>query len=53
MQNKESDVYEKKPFHDRPQDHNLILDIFKGKGPEVTEDAPEFYADLIKKMQRS
>ena len=27
----------------------LILDILEGKRPEITEDTPEFYADLMKK----
>ena len=54
---KESDIYSfgmimwefttgKKPFHNRPHDHLLILDILKGERPENT---PEFYAELMKK----
>src|SRR5207253_2836205 len=57
---KESDVYSfgmimwefttgKKPFHNRPHDHHLILDILKGKRPQITDDTPEFYAELMKK----
>src|SRR5437764_9356109 len=39
----------KKPFHDRSHNHCLMLDILKGKRPEITKDTPEFYADLMKK----
>jgi len=57
---KESDVYSfgmimwefttgKKPFHDRPHDHYLMLDILNGIRPQVTDDTPEFYAELMKK----
>src|SRR5437588_6098816 len=57
---KKSDIYSfgmimwehttgKKPFHDRSHNHHLILDILKGERPEITEDTPEFYADLMKK----
>src|SRR5207247_2073276 len=57
---KESDIYSfgmimwefttgKKPFHDRSHDHCLILNILEGKRPEITDDTPEFYANLIKK----
>ena len=57
---KESDIYSfgmimwefttgKKPFHDRPHNHCLILDILKGKRPQITDDTPEFYADLMKR----
>src|SRR5438094_434312 len=57
---KESDIYSfgmimwefttgKKPFHYRSHDHNLILDVLEGKRPEITEDTPEFYVDLMKK----
>ena len=56
---KESDIYSfgmimwehttgKKPFHDRSHNHHLILDILKGERPEITEDTPEFYANLMK-----
>ena len=57
---KESDVYSfgmimwefttgKKPFHDRPHNHLLISDILNGERPQVTDDTPEFYAELMKK----
>ena len=57
---KESDIYSfgmimwefttgKKPFHDRPHDEYLILDILKGERPQITNDTPEFYAELIKR----
>ena len=57
---KESDVYSfgmimwefttgKKPFHDRPHDHYLMLDILNGKRPQITDDTPEFYANLMKR----
>src|SRR5207248_4447083 len=60
MYTKESDIYSfgmimwehttgKKPFHDRSHNHLLILDILAGKRPEITEDTPEFYVDLMKK----
>ena len=39
----------KKPFHDRPHDQYLILDILKGERPQITDDTPEFYAELMKK----
>jgi serine/threonine protein kinase len=39
----------KRPFHDRPHNHGLILDILKGKRPGITEDTPEPYVDLMKK----
>ena len=57
---KESDIYSfgmimwefttgKKPFHDRPHDHYLMLDILKGERPQITDDTPEFYTELMKK----
>src|SRR5947208_10995870 len=57
---KKSDIYSfgmimwefttgKKPFYDRPHDHHLILDILKGKRSQITDDTPEFYADLMKR----
>ena len=39
----------KKPFHDRPHDHCLILDILKGERPQIIGDTPEFYAELMKR----
>ena len=57
---KESDIYSfgmimweytsgKKPFHDRPHNHHLISDILKGERPQITDDTPEFYAELMKR----
>src|SRR5215204_6132515 len=57
---KESDVYSfgmimwefttgKKPFHDREHNRFLISDILNGERPQVTDDTPEFYAELMKK----
>src|SRR2546423_4481074 len=57
---KESDIYSfgmimwefttgKKPFHDRLHDHYLIMDILKGERPEITNDTPRFYAELMEK----
>src|SRR6266511_2634929 len=57
---KKSDVYSfgmimwehttgKKPFYNRSHNHCLILDILEGKRPEITEDTPKFYTDLMKK----
>src|SRR5947209_4065990 len=57
---KESDIYSfgmimwefttgKKPFHDRPHDHYLMLDILKGERPQITDDTPKFYTELMKK----
>src|SRR5437588_7183960 len=57
---KESDIYSfgmimwefttgKKPFHDRPHNHYLIMDILKGERPQITDDTPEFYAELMKR----
>ncbi len=57
---KESDIYSfgmimwehttgKRPFHDRPHDQYLMLDILKGERPQITDDTPKFYAELMKK----
>src|SRR5947208_1899100 len=57
---KKSDIYSlgmimwehttgKKPFHDRPHDHHLMLDILKGERPQITDDTPEFYTELMKR----
>src|SRR6266542_2479873 len=57
---KESDIYSfgmimwefttgKKPFYDRSHNHFLITDILKGERPQITDDTPEFYAELMKK----
>src|SRR5438105_7740640 len=39
----------KKPFHDRSHNHILITDILKGERPQITDDTPEFYAELMKR----
>ena len=60
MHTKKSDIYSfgiimwehttgKKPFHDREHNHCLISDILKGERPQITNDTPEFYAELMKK----
>src|SRR5439155_10339761 len=57
---KKSDIYSfgmimweyttgKKPFYDRSHNHCLILDILEGKRPEIADDTPKFYADIMKK----
>src|SRR6266511_4315235 len=57
---KESDIYSfgmimwehttgKKPFYDRSHNHHFITDILKGERPQITDDTPEFYAELMKK----
>ena len=57
---KKSDVYSfgmimwehttgKKPFHDRSHNHILITDILNGERPHITNDTPEFYAELMKR----
>src|SRR5437763_7736743 len=57
---KESDIYSfgmimwehitgKKPFHDRPHNYCLISDILRGERPQITDDTPEFYAELMKR----
>ena len=57
---KESDIYSfgmimweyttgKKPFHDREHNHLLILDILKGERPQITDDTPESYSELMKR----
>ncbi|RIA86315.1 kinase-like domain-containing protein, partial [Glomus cerebriforme] len=56
---KESDIYSMgmimwelttgcKPFVNVEHDIYLILKIIDGERPEITEDTPEFYADLMK-----
>ena len=39
----------KKPFHDRSHNHCLISDILKGERPQITDDTPKFYAELMKR----
>ena len=39
----------KKPFHDRSHNHLLISDILNGERPQITNDTPEFYAELMKR----
>src|SRR5207248_10682518 len=39
----------KKPFSNLAHDHHLITDIMNGVRPEITEDTPEFYAELMKR----
>src|SRR5437764_250064 len=39
----------RKPFHDRPHDQYLMLDILKGERPQITDDTPEFYVELMKR----
>ncbi|RHZ43859.1 hypothetical protein Glove_851g8 [Diversispora epigaea] len=38
-----------RPFHDREYGPKLILDILDGKRPEITEDTPECWANLMKR----
>jgi serine/threonine protein kinase len=56
---KESDIYSMgiimwelttgyKPFANVVNNHYLILDICEGNRPEITEDTPEFFANLMK-----
>ena len=39
----------KSTMDDRSHNYRLILHILEGKRPEITEDAPEFHADLMNK----
>ena len=39
----------KKPFHDRSHNHILISDILNGERPQITDDTPEFYSELMKR----
>ncbi|RHZ74574.1 hypothetical protein Glove_220g30 [Diversispora epigaea] len=38
-----------RPFHDQEHGPKLILDILDGKRPEITEDTPELWANLMKR----
>ncbi|GES84517.1 kinase-like domain-containing protein [Rhizophagus clarus] len=37
------------PFNDRAHDFQLALNICKGERPEITENTPQFYIDLMEK----
>ena len=61
---KESDVYSLgmimwefttgcKPFANAEHDHNLIYQIIDGKRPEITDDTPECFANLMKSCWNS
>ncbi|RGB25835.1 kinase-like domain-containing protein [Rhizophagus diaphanus] len=45
----ESDIYSIPPFNDRAHDHHLILSICEGERPEIIENTPKCYIDLMKK----
>jgi hypothetical protein len=36
------------PFNDRPHDYHLSLSICGGKRPEIVENTPSYYIDLMK-----
>ena len=36
------------PFNDRPHDYHLSLSICKGERPEIVENTPSYYIDLMK-----
>ncbi|RHZ88863.1 hypothetical protein Glove_21g401 [Diversispora epigaea] len=38
-----------RPFHDQEHGPKLILDILDGKRPEITEDTPKCWANLMKR----
>ncbi len=38
-----------KPFANVEHDHKLIYEIIDGKRPEITNDTPECFADLMKR----
>ncbi|RHZ61661.1 hypothetical protein Glove_346g78 [Diversispora epigaea] len=38
-----------RPFHDQEHGPKLILDILDGKRPEITEDTPECWVNLMKR----
>lgn len=38
-----------RPFHDTDHDHILALQICQGHRPEITEDTPQVYRDLMEK----
>uniref|UniRef100_U9UNJ0 Serine-threonine/tyrosine-protein kinase catalytic domain-containing protein n=1 Tax=Rhizophagus irregularis (strain DAOM 181602 / DAOM 197198 / MUCL 43194) TaxID=747089 RepID=U9UNJ0_RHIID len=37
------------PFNDRAHDHHLILSVCEGERPEIIENTPKCYIDLMKK----
>ena len=42
-----------KPFANVEHDHNLIYQIIDGKRPEITDDTPECFANLMKSCWNS
>ncbi|RHZ75436.1 hypothetical protein Glove_213g39 [Diversispora epigaea] len=42
-----------RPFHDQDHGPKLILDILDGKRPEITEDTPKCWANLMKRCWHS
>ena len=42
-----------KPFANVEHDHNLIYQIINGKWPEITDDTPECFANLMKSCWNS
>ncbi|RGB36279.1 hypothetical protein C1646_697585 [Rhizophagus diaphanus] len=38
------------PFNDKAHDLQLALDICKGKRPEIIENTPQCYVDLMKNV---
>ncbi|RHZ73794.1 hypothetical protein Glove_229g10 [Diversispora epigaea] len=42
-----------RPFHDQEHGPKLILDILDGKQPEITEDTPERWANVMKRCWNS
>ena len=36
------------PFNDRPHDYHLSLSICRGERPEIVENTPKYYIDLMK-----
>ncbi|GBC29534.2 kinase-like domain-containing protein [Rhizophagus irregularis DAOM 181602=DAOM 197198] len=47
------DFHSNKPFADVEHDINLIYKIIDGKRPEITNDTPECYANLMKRCWNS
>ncbi|RHZ47031.1 hypothetical protein Glove_595g13 [Diversispora epigaea] len=44
---------EHRPFHDQDHGPKLTSDILDGKRPEITEDTPKFWANLMKRCWHS